>query len=96
MTLRPMTNQVGANNVPVGILFPGERIRTLVARRGDGSLDLVVENRQLLGDPNRTFRIVTLNFLAGGGDSYFALTPRNRSCGSGSRGCDADLRDRWR
>jgi len=27
-----------------------------------------------MGDPDRTFRMVTLNFMASGGDSYFALT----------------------
>jgi 5'-nucleotidase / UDP-sugar diphosphatase len=32
--------------------------------------DTIVQNGQIVGDPNRTFRIVTLNFLAGGGDGY--------------------------
>ncbi len=58
----------------VGINQPGARVRTLVATRADGSLDLVVENGVLLGDPNRTFRLVTLGFLADGGDSYYPLT----------------------
>jgi 2',3'-cyclic-nucleotide 2'-phosphodiesterase (5'-nucleotidase family) len=35
-----------------------------------GDLDLIVRNGSLYGDPNRTFRMVTLNFLAGGGDGY--------------------------
>jgi hypothetical protein len=34
----------------------------------------VVENGVLVGDPNRTFRMVTLGFLADGGDSYYPLT----------------------
>ena len=32
--------------------------------------DTVVQNGELVGDANRTFRIVTLNFLADGGDDY--------------------------
>ncbi|WP_341884404.1 esterase-like activity of phytase family protein [Synechococcus sp. UW140] len=35
-----------------------------------GDLDVVVLGGNLVGDPNRSFRMVTLNFLAGGGDSY--------------------------
>lgn len=58
----------------VGINNPGSRVRTLVATRADGRLDLVVENGVLVGDPNRTFRLVTLGFLANGGDNYYPLT----------------------
>lgn len=57
----------------VGINHPGSRLRTLVATRADGRLDLVVEDGVLLGDPHRTFRMVTLGFLADGGDSYYPL-----------------------
>ena len=32
--------------------------------------DVLVRGGQVQGDPNRTFRLVTLNFLATGGDSY--------------------------
>lgn len=49
----------------------GERIRSLTVVQEDGTpLDVVVKNGVIVGDPNRTFRMVTLNFLAGGGDSY--------------------------
>ncbi|WP_414527014.1 5'-nucleotidase C-terminal domain-containing protein [Nodularia chucula] len=59
----------------------GERIQDLTVVNEDGSpLDVVVRNGQLVGDANRTFRMVTLNFLAGtaisaaapglGGDGY--------------------------
>lgn len=59
----------------------GERIRSLTVVKEDGSpLDVVVEKGVIVGDPNRTFRMVTLNFLAGtainstapgiGGDGY--------------------------
>ncbi len=73
-TNKPMTYVRNANGVPTAIDFVGERLRNLVVIHPDDSQDLVVENGRLVGDPTRTFRIVTLNFLAGGGDSYFALT----------------------
>jgi 2',3'-cyclic-nucleotide 2'-phosphodiesterase (5'-nucleotidase family) len=54
------------------VTTPGERIRSLKV----GS-DVVVQNGALVGNAQRTFRMVTLNFLAegtsaavGGGDSY--------------------------
>ncbi len=59
---------------PVQILYPGERLRSLVALREDGRQDLVVENGVLVGDSNRTFRVITLQFLTTGGDGYFALS----------------------
>jgi 2',3'-cyclic-nucleotide 2'-phosphodiesterase (5'-nucleotidase family) len=76
-TNSPMTFTRATNNGVVaitGIANPGSRVRTLVARRGDGSLDLVVENGKLVGEPGRPFRMITLDFLASGGDSYFPLT----------------------
>ncbi len=55
---------------------PGSRIQSLVVDPG-GIADTVVSGGVLQGDPNRTFRIVTLNFLAGGGDGYpFPATGR--------------------
>lgn len=48
------------------VTTPGERIRSL--KVGD---DTVVQNGAIVGDANRTFRLVTLNFLAGSrGDGY--------------------------
>jgi len=73
-TRTAMTYLRGTNNSITGIDNPGQRLRTLVATRADGSLDLVVENGVLVGDPARTFRMVTLDFLATGGDSYYALS----------------------
>lgn len=50
---------------------PGQRIQNLVLTDEEGkNLETIIENRKLLGDPNRTFSVVTLGFLAGGGDSY--------------------------
>ena len=44
---------------------PGQRVIQVTV--GD---DIVVMNGELQGDPNRTFNMVTLNFLADGGDDY--------------------------
>lgn len=58
---------------------PGDRIQSAAIKDEDGTiLDVLVENGELVGDANRTIRIVTLNFLAGeegdptgvGGDEY--------------------------
>lgn len=53
------------------------RVRTLAVLNDNGSVrDLVVQNGAVVGDPNRTFRLVTLGFLVGaanataGGDGY--------------------------
>lgn len=73
-TNAPMTYTRDSNNIPTAITQTGARVQSLVATRADGSLDLVVENGSLVGDPNRTFRMVTLDFLASGGDNYFPLT----------------------
>jgi len=69
-----MTYLRNSGNAITGINNPGQRLRSLVATRDDGSMDLVVENGILIGDPTRTFRMVTLDFLATGGDSYFSLS----------------------
>lgn len=54
-----------------GILDPGQRVRSIAITNADGqTTDVVVENGAIVGDPNRTFRMVTLGFLATGGDSY--------------------------
>ncbi|MGG6297453.1 bifunctional metallophosphatase/5'-nucleotidase [Leptolyngbya sp. AN02str] len=49
----------------------GNRVQSLAITNEDGTVvDVVVENGELVGDPSRTFRTVTLNFLASGGDGY--------------------------
>lgn len=49
----------------------GDRIQSLVIQNADGSVrDVVVDQGELVGDPSRSFRMVTLNFLAAGGDGY--------------------------
>ncbi len=47
------------------ITVAGTRIRSLKV-----GADTVVQTGALVGDPNRSFRMVTLNFLATGGDGY--------------------------
>ncbi|QOV24561.1 5'-nucleotidase C-terminal domain-containing protein [Anabaenopsis elenkinii CCIBt3563] len=50
---------------------PGNRVLSLAIEDETGKdLDVVVRGGEIFGDPNRTFRMVTLNFLAGGGDGY--------------------------
>jgi 2',3'-cyclic-nucleotide 2'-phosphodiesterase (5'-nucleotidase family) len=49
----------------------GSRILNLAIQDSQGNdLDVVVRGGALVGDPARNIRMVTLNFLAGGGDSY--------------------------
>ncbi|MBD2775403.1 bifunctional metallophosphatase/5'-nucleotidase [Iningainema tapete] len=48
----------------------GDRILSLAVQDNTGNLDVVAENGELVGDPTRTFRTVTLTFLATGGDGY--------------------------
>ncbi|MDP2187947.1 MAG: choice-of-anchor I family protein [Sphingobacteriaceae bacterium] len=47
------------------------RIRSLVRIDSAGNtVDTLVRNGQIHGNPARTYKMVTLNFLAGGGDGY--------------------------
>ena len=49
----------------------GSRVQSLVITDADGNpTDVVAQEGKLIGNANRTFRIVTLNFLADGGDDY--------------------------
>jgi Ca2+-binding RTX toxin-like protein len=49
----------------------GERVQTVAIKDAQGNLiETVVENGEIVGDPSRTFRMVTLSFLAQGGDGY--------------------------
>jgi 2',3'-cyclic-nucleotide 2'-phosphodiesterase/3'-nucleotidase/5'-nucleotidase len=50
---------------------PGDRVRSLIVTGADGAgNDTVVTNGALVGDETRTYNMVTLDFLAGGGDGY--------------------------
>ncbi len=49
------------------------RIKELGIVRADGSTDVLVENFEVRGDLNRSFKVVTNDFLFTGGDGYQAL-----------------------
>ncbi|MEB3360184.1 MAG: 5'-nucleotidase C-terminal domain-containing protein [Synechococcales bacterium] len=49
----------------------GDRLLSLVVvDEDDNIIDIVIQNGELVGPASRTFRIVTLGFLADGGDNY--------------------------
>jgi 2',3'-cyclic-nucleotide 2'-phosphodiesterase (5'-nucleotidase family) len=49
----------------------GDRVQSLAIKDEEGNIiDTVVEDGELVGDGSRTFRLVTLGFLADGGDDY--------------------------
>ena len=49
----------------------GSRVRSLVLNDANGNItDIIAQNGEIVGDKDRTFRIVTLDFLADGGDDY--------------------------
>ncbi|GAB4214694.1 MAG: hypothetical protein OHK0012_13230 [Synechococcales cyanobacterium] len=50
------------------ITNPGSRVRNVCVKSNPPQV--VVQNGAIVGDATRTFRAVTLNFLAGGGDNY--------------------------
>jgi len=56
----------------------GSRVLSLAIEDANGNdIDVVIQNGQVVGDPTRTFRMVTLNFLASGGDGYPFTTLSN-------------------
>ena len=57
---------------------PNSRVRTLSILNDDGTAaDVIAQNGAIVGSPSRAIRLVTLNFLAGGGDGYpFPATGR--------------------
>ena len=57
---------------------PGNRVQSLVVLDDEGNdADVIVQGSEIVGDPTRTFRMVTLDFLANGGDGYpFPTTDR--------------------
>ena len=49
----------------------GDRVQSLAITNEDGeTVDVIVEDGELVGDPSEEIRLVTLNFLADGGDGY--------------------------
>jgi 2',3'-cyclic-nucleotide 2'-phosphodiesterase (5'-nucleotidase family) len=64
--------QVGGLAFSFDISQPaGSRVRSLVLTDANGNpTDIIAQNGDVVGDMNQSFRIVTLNFLADGGDDY--------------------------
>ena len=53
------------------VVTEGQRIQSLAITDEDGNVsDVIVQDGEVQGDANREIRIVTLNFLADGGDGY--------------------------
>ena len=49
----------------------GSRVQSLVITDADGNpMDTIAQNGELVGDADRTFRMVTITFLVDGGDDY--------------------------
>ncbi len=68
---------IAFNSTTGEVTTEGARVRSLAIIKEDGSQDAVVKDGVLVGNSDRTFRLVTLSFLAGtsatnalGGDSY--------------------------
>ncbi|WP_174762980.1 5'-nucleotidase C-terminal domain-containing protein [Anabaena sp. UHCC 0187] len=60
------TTDAESNTIPVG-----ERIQTLALVDNEGNItDVIVQNGEIVGDADRSIRVVTLKFLADGGDDY--------------------------
>ena len=50
---------------------PGERVQSLVLQDADNNTtEVIAQNGAVVGDADRVIKIVTLNFLADGGDGY--------------------------
>ena len=66
--------------IATGVLADGDRVRSLAILNEDGSIaDTVVRDGEVVGDPNRDIRLVTLSFLANGNDGYpFPLFAEDR------------------
>jgi 2',3'-cyclic-nucleotide 2'-phosphodiesterase (5'-nucleotidase family) len=67
----PQVSGVEFDYIDTDPTTPGYELLNLNVVDGDGNtLAEIVKNGELVADPAQTFRLVTLNFLAGGGDGY--------------------------
>lgn len=65
----PQVSGISFSFDPNGI--PGNRVRSLAVMNSAGKvIDTIIKDGQIVGDRGRIFRIVTLNYLADGGDKY--------------------------
>ncbi|MDJ0557225.1 MAG: 5'-nucleotidase C-terminal domain-containing protein [Microcoleaceae cyanobacterium MO_207.B10] len=69
-----------ADQNATGIQTEGERVRSLAILDENGNVaEVVVRDGEIVGNPDREIRMVTLGFLAGGGDGYpFPLFAENQ------------------
>jgi len=67
--------ELDENQDPIGIAKEGERIQDVALVNESGEVtQILVENGEIVVDPGQEIRLVTLDFLAEGGDGYpFAL-----------------------
>ena len=67
-----LTRTAQVVNATSGVVsVAGERVRNLAILNEDGSIaDVIMRDGVLQGDPSRLIKVVTLSFLADGGDGY--------------------------
>ena len=72
----PQMLSKNTNGTIIGIAQQGERIRSLVILNENNEVEQVlIQNGKIVTDPNTKVKMVTLQFLADGGDDYpFVLT----------------------
>lgn len=58
------------DGLATGVAVAGERIQNLVLNREDGTKEVIFSEGEFKVDPNATYKMVILDFLAGGGDGY--------------------------
>lgn len=58
------------NGLATGVNTPGERIQNLVLNREDGTKEVIFSNGEFKVNPDTTYKMVILDFLANGGDGY--------------------------
>ncbi len=63
-------NQAIVLNDDGSVMTEGERVQNLTIMGNDGEEMAIVEEGELVADADMEIRLVTLNFLAGGGDGY--------------------------
>lgn len=59
-----------SNGLATGVAVQGQRIQNLVLNRPDGTKEAIVLDGELVVNPDRTYKMVILDFLATGGDGY--------------------------
>jgi len=65
------TQQAIEFNDDGSLITEGDRVQSLAITDDNGEpVDVIVENGELVGNPDEEIRLVTLNFLADGGDGY--------------------------